>query len=149
MTDEELMQLAARPDDLTGEAQGVLCSEMGSRRLRAEAAPVAEAEHMGMAERFAAGADYYAGLRFPAVAQPEPEMLPEPAAKGLAKGMVVLTTFHDAIAAGEACDWLEAEDVYKRQVQEESDASVDEHGEDVAEGASRHGVPPCAGQSTV
>jgi hypothetical protein len=109
MTDEELMQLAARPDDLTGEAQGVLCSEMGSRRLRAEAAPVAEAEHMGMAERFAAGADYYAGLRFPAVAQPEPEMRPEPAAKGLAKGMVVLTTFHDAIAAREACDLLETE----------------------------------------
>jgi hypothetical protein len=28
-------------------------------------------------------------------------------------------------------------------IQEDRDACVDEHGEDVAEGASRHGVPPC------
>jgi hypothetical protein len=38
-------------------------------------------------------------------------MRPEPVAKGLAKGMVVLTTFHDAIAAGEACDLLETEGI--------------------------------------
>jgi hypothetical protein len=36
-------------------------------------------------------------------------MKPEPVAKGLAKGTVVLTTFNDAIAAGEAIDLLEAE----------------------------------------
>ncbi len=35
---------------------------------------------------------------------PKPEVGPE-----MAKGMVVLTTFYDAIAAGEACDWLEAD----------------------------------------
>jgi hypothetical protein len=33
---------------------------------------------------------------------PKPEFGAE-----IAKGMVVLTTFYDAIAAGEACDWLE------------------------------------------
>ena len=109
MSDTELLGLAERPEDLTDEAQGVLRSEMASRRLQVDAAPAAEAGHMGMAERAAAGADYYAGLGFPAVAQREPDLKPEPAAKGLAKGMAVLTTFHDAIAAGEACDLLEAE----------------------------------------
>ena len=38
MSDEELLGLAARPGDLTDEAQGVLRNEMGSRRLQVEAA---------------------------------------------------------------------------------------------------------------
>src|ERR1035441_499642 len=38
-------------------------------------------------------------------------------------------------AAGEAAGEV--------RVQEDGNARVDEHGEDVAEGASRHGVPPC------
>jgi len=108
MKDEELLELAAQPDDLTDEAQGVLRTEMASRRLQAVAAPVAEAGHIGMAERNAAGGA--AGeVEFYTRAWREPEMKPEPAAKGLAKGMAVLTTFHDAIAAREACDLLEAE----------------------------------------
>ena len=111
MSDTELLGLAARPEDLTDEAQGVLRTEMTSRRLQAEPASAAEAGHMGVAERAAAGADYYAGLGFPAVAQREPDLKPEPAAKGLTKGMAVLTTFHDAIAAGEACDLLETEGI--------------------------------------
>ena len=37
MSDEELLRLAARPGDLTDEAQGVLRTEMASRRLQAEA----------------------------------------------------------------------------------------------------------------
>ena len=38
MPDEELLGLAERPGDLTETAQGVLRSEMGSRRLQSEAA---------------------------------------------------------------------------------------------------------------
>ncbi len=95
---------------------------------------------MGMAERAAAGADYYAGLGFPAVAQREPDLKPEPAAKGLAKGMAYLTTFHDAIAAREACDLLEAEGMEI----EVRDAAKEQGG-----GGSFYGGPPVALQVIV
>ena len=140
MSDGELLRLAVRPGDLTDEAQGVLRTEMASRRLQLDAVPAAEAGHMGMAERAAAGADYYAGLGFPAVAQREPEMKPEPAAKGLAKGMAVLTTFHDAIAAGEAIDYLEAEEMEI----EVRDVAAAQGG-----GGSFYGGPPVALQVIV
>jgi hypothetical protein len=140
MSDGELLRLAVRPGDLTDEAQGVLRTEMASRRLQLDAVPAAEAGHMGMAERAAAGADYYAGLGFPAVAQREPEMKPEPAAKGLAKGMAVLTTFHDAIAAGEACDLLETEGIEI----EVRDVAAAQGG-----GGSFYGGPPVALQVIV
>ena len=104
MSDGELLGLAARPGDLTDEAQDVLRGEMASRRLQVEAGSAAEAS------RFAGtGASF--STEFATLAQREPEMRPEPAAKGLAKGTVVLTTFHDAIAAGEAIDYLEAEEM--------------------------------------
>jgi hypothetical protein len=104
MPDEELLGLAERPGDLTEMAQGVLRSEMASRRLQVEAA-----EGFGVEAGRLAGAGAYLGTEFYTGAQREPEMRPEPVAKGLAKGTVVLTTFHDAIAAGEACNYLEAE----------------------------------------
>ena len=108
MSDGELLRLAERPGDLTDEAQGVLRSEMVSRGLQVEVAPATDARFGVAAGRFAeAGSS--AGVEFYTRAPREPEMKPEPVAKGLAKGMVVLTTFHDAIAAGEACDLLEAE----------------------------------------
>jgi len=108
MTDEELLELAARPDDLTDEAQGVLRSEMASRRLQMDAGPAAEAGFGVAAGRFAeAGSN--AGVEFYTRAQAEPDLKPEPVAQGLAKGMVYLATFHDAIAAREVCDLLEAE----------------------------------------
>ena len=140
MGDEELLGLAERPGDLTEIAQGVLRSEMGSRRLQVETAPAAETGHMGMAERAAAGADYYAGLGFPVVAQREPEMKPEPVAKGLAKGTVVLTTFHDAIAAGEAINYLEAEEI---------EIEVRDVAETHSGGGSFYGGPPVALQIIV
>jgi hypothetical protein len=104
MSDGELLGLAERPGDLTDEAQGVLRTEMASRRLQVEA----ESGFAAEAGRLA-GAGAYLGTEFYTGAQREPEMKPEPVAKGLAKGTVVLTTFNDAIAAGEAIDLLEAE----------------------------------------
>jgi hypothetical protein len=110
MSDEELLALAARPDDLTDEAQGVLRTEMGSRRLQPAAVHTAEAGLSVAAERFAeAGSS--TGVEFYTRVQREPDLKPEPVAKGLARGMAYLTTFHDAIAAREACDLLEAEEM--------------------------------------
>jgi len=86
MSDEELLRLAARPDDLTDFAREVLRGEMQSRHLKAESS-------------LFAGAGTFA-----------PQREPEPApVKVLAKGMVRLITFHDAIETGQACDCLEAE----------------------------------------
>ena len=67
--------------------------------------------------------------------------LPKPEfGRKLADGRVVLTTFHDAIAAGEACDWLEGDgmDVDVRDVAEKS-----------AGGGSFYGGPPVALQVIV
>jgi len=125
MTDGELQKLAARPDDLTDEAQGVLRTEMGSRRLQMEQGAVLGAS---------AAVDFYTG------AQSEPDMKPEPAAKGLAKGMVVLTTFHDAIAAREACGLLEAEAI---------EIEVRDAAEKSSGGGSFYGGPPVALQVIV
>jgi hypothetical protein len=71
----------------------------------------------------------------------ERDWLPKPefGAK-LPNGTVVLTTFYDAIAAGEACDWLEAEgmEVDVRDVSEKSSV-----------GGSFYGGPPVAMQVIV
>jgi len=86
MSDGELLRLAAKPDELTETAREVLRGEMAGRKLKLEDAP---------ASPFAAM---------------ERDPLPKPEfGTQLAKGMVVLTTFHDAIAAREACDLLETE----------------------------------------
>jgi hypothetical protein len=53
----------------------------------------------------------------------------------LADGMVALTTFHDAIAAGEACDWLEADGI---------DVDVKDVAEKSTGGGSFYGGPPVA-----
>jgi hypothetical protein len=139
MSDKELLELAARPGDLTDEAQGVLRTEMGSRRLQVAAAPAAEAGHMGMAEQLA-GTGTYGGVEFYTRAQADPDMRPEPVAKGLAKGMAVLTTFHDAIAAREACDLLEAEGM---------EIEVRDVAKELGGGGSFYGGPPVALQIIV
>jgi hypothetical protein len=135
MSDGELLGLAAKPGDLTDEAQDVLRNEMGSRRLQVEAESGFSAE----AGRLA-GAGAYLGTEFYTGAQREPEMRPEPVAKGLAKGMVVLTTFHDAIAAGEACDYLEAEEI---------EIEVQDVAKELGGGGSFYGGPPVALQIIV
>jgi len=135
MSDGELLGLAAKPGDLTDEAQDVLRNEMGSRRLQVEAESGFSAE----AGRLA-GAGAYLGTEFYTGAQREPEMKPESVAKGLAKGTVVLTTFHDAIAAGEAIDVLEAEEI-EIEVRDVAAAQ--------AGGGSFYGGPPVALQIIV
>jgi hypothetical protein len=86
MSDGELLRLAARPDELTDMALEVLRGEMQRRHLQTE-------------NSLFAGTATFSPPR-------EPEPVP---VKVLAKGMVPLITFHDAIEAGTACDCLEQE----------------------------------------
>jgi hypothetical protein len=117
MSDGELLGIAARPEDLTEMAREVMRGEMAARNLKLEDAP---------------------GDPFTAKAH---DMPPKPEfGWKLPNGMVVLTTFHDAIAAGEACDCLEEDgmDVDVRDVSEKSTG-----------GGSFYGGPPVALQVIV
>ena len=126
MADEQLYELAARPENLTDVAQEALRSEMQSRKLESGAKlsmPLGDTpfglDSSGVGSR---------------VKIPEREP-----ASGLRQS-VVLMTFHDALAAGEACDHLE-------------DAGIEVDVKDVAEassgGGSFYGGPPVALQVVV
>jgi len=119
MSDGELLGLAERPDDLTDMAREVMRGEMAHRRLKVE----------GMVPM----GDPFTGL----ARDPLPK--PEFGVK-LADGMVALTTFHDAIAAGTACDYLEAEGLTV-DVRDVTDKST--------VGGSFYGGPPVALQVIV
>ena len=114
MSDVELLDLAAKPADLTDVALEVLRGEMTHRGIKLD----------GMVPRD----DPYSGaMRDPL---PKPEF-----GKKLPDGSVVLITFHDAMAVRSACDFLEAEgvEVDVRDVSEKSTA-----------GGSFYGGPPLA-----
>jgi len=87
MSDDDLLDLTAAPEELTESARDVLRGELSSRRLEP---------------------------RQPVVIAPMPQVIPAPIAKQLAPkkierghGEVWLITFHDAIDAGFACEFLE------------------------------------------
>jgi hypothetical protein len=109
MSDAELLELAAKPADLTDVALEVLRGEMTHRGLKLTAAEESEPG---------------------AHALPKPEF-----GKKLPDGSVVLMTFHDAMAASNACDYLEAEgiEVDVRDVSEKDTTS-----------GSFYGGPPVA-----
>ncbi len=106
MSDAEILGLAARPDDLTDAAQEVLRGEMAGRGLRADVEPTTG--FSVEAGRFAQATSIVDTI-LPILSPHGPDMRPETAAKGLAKGSALLMTFHDAIDAGAACTVLEAE----------------------------------------
>jgi hypothetical protein len=106
MSDGELLGLAAKPEDLTEVAQEVMRGEMTRRGIKLD----------GMVPR--------------EDARPKPQF-----GTKLPDGRVVLMTFHDAMAAGEACDWLE-EDGIEVDVRDVSDKS--------SGGGSFYGGPPVA-----
>jgi hypothetical protein len=109
MSDEELLGLAAKPDDLTEVALEVLRGEMTHRGLKPGAAEDSPGDLRGMPRQ-------EFGTRLP-------------------DGSVVLITFYDAMAAGNACDLLEAEgiEVNVRDVSEKDGTS-----------GSLYGGPPVA-----
>jgi len=107
MSDGELLRLGERPGDLTDTAQEALRGEMTSRGLKAVVEP-ATAGFTVKTDSFDAKGSFVRDENLPLL-QRAPELRPEPVAKGLAKGKASLMVFHDAIAAGAACDLLEAE----------------------------------------
>jgi hypothetical protein len=111
MSDGELLDMAAKPDDLTDVALEVLRGEMTHRGLKPGAA-----------------AEPFSGL----IRDPLPK--PEFGTK-LPDGSVVLITFHDAMAAGHACDYLEAEGI---------EVDVRDMSEKSSGGGSFYGGPPVA-----
>jgi hypothetical protein len=137
MSDGELLRLAERPDDLTDAAQGVLRGEMASRGLKAGVEPVA-AGFTVEANRFAADGTF-ARDENSIFTQQAPDLRPESVAKGLAKGLASLMVFHDAIAAGTACDLLEAKG-FEIEVRDVAAARG---------GGSAYGGPPVALQVIV
>lgn len=90
MSDGELLELAGKPDNLTDVALEVLRGEMTHRGISRE-----EIEQIERPEN-------------PLTSNPLPR--PEFGTR-LADGSVVLMTFHDAMAVGNACDFLEAEGI--------------------------------------
>ena len=106
MSDGELLGLAAKPGDLTEVAQEVLRGEMTRRGVKLD------------------------GMVPTEDARPKPQF-----GTKLPDGRVVLMTFHDAMAAGKACDWLE-EDGIEVDVRDVSDKS--------SGGGSFYGGPPVA-----
>ncbi|MDR3746284.1 MAG: DUF2007 domain-containing protein [Acidobacteriaceae bacterium] len=144
MGDGEILALATRPDDLTEAAQEALRTEMASRRLQAPVEPTMESRSVGRDDPFAgvksfAGADSYAGVEIPTLTQRAPELKPETGSK-LEKGSASLMIFHDAIAAGTACDALEAEGI---------EINVRDVAEAHATGGSFYGGPAVALQIIV
>jgi hypothetical protein len=114
MSDGELLGLAERPDDLTDMAREVMRGEMAHRGIKLE----------GMVPM----GDPFTGLARDPLPKPEFGVkLPD--------GMVALMTFYDAIAAGEACDWLEADGI---------DVDVKDVAEKSTGGGSFYGGPPVA-----
>jgi len=90
MADGELSELAAKPDELTDAALEVLRGEMTHRGIKLE----------GMVPR---EDPFSETARSPLVKPEFGTKLPD--------GSVVLMTFHDAMAVGNACNCLEAENI--------------------------------------
>jgi hypothetical protein len=137
MSDGELLRLAERPGDLTEAAQGALHGEMASRGLKATVEPAAVGFTVE-ADRFAADGPF-ARDDNSMFTQQAPSLRPESVAKGVAKGLASLMVFHDAIAAGVACDVLEAEGL-EIEVRDVASARG---------GGSAYGGPPVALQVIV
>jgi hypothetical protein len=114
MSDGELLNLVAEPDDLTEVALEVLRGEITRRGLKPEVAEVSDAGGYGLSQ-------------------------PEFGTK-LADGSVVLMTFHDAMAVGNACDSLEAEGI---------EVNVRDVSEKDATSGSFYGGPPVSLQLIV
>lgn len=137
MSDAELLGLAERPEDLTDVAQEVLRAEMGSRGLKV-AAPASAAGSAEEVDRSTV-TEPFARDENSMFSQHAPELKPDNPS-GLVKGTASLMVFHDAIAAGEACDHLEEQGIEI----EVRDVAAAQSG-----GGSFYGGPPVALQVIV
>ena len=111
MSDGELLRLAARPGDLTDEAQGVLRNEMGSRNLKLEVLQP-ETGHRWASDSVAQ--DRWSGSAMPAVVLGSVPVVDAPGAEDedwMKPGEAWLGVFHDAFEVDRACQLLEENDV--------------------------------------
>src|SRR5690242_1259921 len=109
MSDEELLELAAKPDDLTDMAQQVLRGEMASRNLKVQ--QVEQPERRWASDSFAGDAWRGAEAVSPSIMGSTPEFVPHAEEGSLERGEVMLRTFHDAFEMSRACESLEAAEV--------------------------------------
>jgi hypothetical protein len=122
MSDGELLELAAKPEDLTEMAQQALRGEMAARKLKVAAAQPETgrrwaSDALGTGERLQE--EMPAAWQNPALpagilgSAPTLDMA-QPENSGVAAGESLLGRFHDAIEVGRACGFLEAEEVWFR-----------------------------------
>ena len=112
MSDGELLQMGAAPDELTDMAQQVLRGEMARRNLKLE-------HESGGGRRWAADSFVDAGSRsggssVVAGVMGGTPVMDEPQASDEHPGESYLIVFHDAIQAGQACEALEAAEIWFR-----------------------------------
>ena len=109
MSDGELLGIAERPDDLTDMAREVMRGEMASRNLKVEA-PEPEGHRWASAgsTEGAWASQTISGTILGS--SPELDMAP-PQRSVVGPGESLLSTFHDAIEAGRACDLLKEAEV--------------------------------------
>jgi hypothetical protein len=110
MSDGELLGIAAKPEDLTDMAREVMRGEMARRNLKLEDA-LPEAGHRWASEGLGEGSWTTPGLSGTIMgSSPELDMAP-PQRSVVSAGESLLSTFHDAMEAGRACDFLEEAEV--------------------------------------
>jgi len=125
MSDGELLQLAANPDDLTDMAQEILRTEMQNRRLEAER----PANNRQGAEEAASARAEDGDLSLLTRRDP----LPKPQfGAALERGKAALATLYDGMAAREACDALDEAGI---------DVEVRDLSETAGKGSFYGGVP--------
>lgn len=111
MSDSELLDLAAKPGDLTDIAQLVLRGELANRNLKVDAA---EGERRWATDSFAGSAS--ASGAAPAVAgvMGAAPVVDQPQESDDHPGESYLIVFYDAIKAAQACEALEAAEIWFR-----------------------------------
>lgn len=112
MSDEELLQMAAAPDELTDMAQQVLRGEMTRRNLKLE--NESGGERRWAADSFVDGGSRLGGSSVVAGVMGGTPVMDEPQASDEHPGESYLIVFHDAIQAGQACQALEAAEIWFR-----------------------------------
>jgi hypothetical protein len=112
MSDGELQELAAKPDDLTDMALEVLRGEMTRRNLKAAVDPaLAVPASSGWPQDQVQGAWPESAIPTGILGSAPTLDMAEPEDSGVAPGETLLGRFHDAIEVGHACQFLEQYEV--------------------------------------
>jgi len=114
MSDGELLEMAAAPDELTDMAQQVLRGEMTSRNLKLDAGSGGVTERRWAADSFVDAGSRSGGSSVVAGVMGGTPVMDEPQASDEHPGESYLIVFHDAIQAGQACEALEAAEIWFR-----------------------------------